>query len=93
MLKKLLFQLDTDLIPSAFDTVVGYDGGADHVMAYGGLTPQNVGAMVDGAIFTRAPKEKKYTPVRKPSSVALSPNSRARVGPSRAFTTRNTYER
>jgi hypothetical protein len=30
-------------------------------MAYGGLTPQNVGAMVDGAIFTRAPKEKKYT--------------------------------
>jgi methylenetetrahydrofolate/methylenetetrahydromethanopterin dehydrogenase (NADP+) len=60
-LKKLLFQLDTDLIPSVFDTVVGYDGGADHVMAYGGLTPQNVGAMVDGAIFTRAPKEKKYT--------------------------------
>jgi hypothetical protein len=60
-LKKLLFQLDTDLIPSVFDTVVGYDGGADHVMAYGGLTPQNVGPMVDGAIFTRAPKEKKYT--------------------------------
>ena len=30
-------------------------------MAYGGVTPQNIGAMVDGAIFTRSPKEKKYT--------------------------------
>ena len=29
-LKKLLFQLDTDPVPNTFDTVVGYDGGADH---------------------------------------------------------------
>ena len=60
-MKKLLFQLDTDAIPAAFDTVVGYDGGADHVTAYGGITPHNVGALVDGAIFTRAPKDKKLT--------------------------------
>jgi hypothetical protein len=60
-MKKLLFQLDTDPITSAFDTVVAYDGGADHVTSYGGLTPENVGALVDGAIFTRSPKEKKYT--------------------------------
>jgi hypothetical protein len=26
-MKKLLFQLDTDPIPSVFDTVVAYDGG------------------------------------------------------------------
>ena len=31
-MKKLLFQFDTDTQPSVFDTVVGYDGGADHVM-------------------------------------------------------------
>lgn len=60
-MKKLLFQIDTDPIPAVFDTVVGYDGGADHVTAYGGITPENVGAIVDGAIFTRAPKEKKHT--------------------------------
>jgi hypothetical protein len=60
-MKKLLFQLDTDPIPNTFDTVVAYDGGADHVTVHGGITPDNVGKMVDGAIFTRAPSYKKYT--------------------------------
>jgi len=60
-MKKLLFQLDTDSHPSVFDTVVGYDGGADHVAPRGGLTPDAVGALVDGAIFTRGPKDKKNT--------------------------------
>jgi len=60
-MKKLLFQIDTDPIPAVFDTVVAYDGGADHVTAYGGIDPSNVGPLVDGAIFTRAPKEKKFT--------------------------------
>ncbi|ARN82587.1 NADP-dependent methylenetetrahydromethanopterin/methylenetetrahydrofolate dehydrogenase [Methylocystis bryophila] len=61
MTKKLLFLLDTDPVPSVFDTVVGYDGGADHVIGYGGVTPENVGALVDGAIYTRGPKEKQFT--------------------------------
>jgi hypothetical protein len=60
-MKKLLFQLDTDPTPSVFDNVVCYDGGADHITAIAGVTPDNVGAMVDGAIFTRAPKDKKST--------------------------------
>lgn len=60
-MKKLLFQLDTDPHPAVFDTVVAYDGGADHVIGHGGCTPQNVRALVEGAIFTRAPKEKKNT--------------------------------
>jgi hypothetical protein len=60
-MKKLLFQLDTDPIPSVFDTVVAYDGGADHVKPYGGLNPDNVGGLIDGAIFTRSPQEKKFT--------------------------------
>ena len=60
-MKKLLFQLDTDPTPSVFDNVVCYDGGADHITAIGGVTTANVGAMVDGAIFTRAPKDKKST--------------------------------
>ncbi len=62
-MKKLLFQFDTDSHPSVFDTVVGYDGGADHVIGHGGLTPENITALVEGAIFTRAPKDKKNTAI------------------------------
>jgi hypothetical protein len=75
-MKKLLYQLDTDPHPAVFDNVVAYDGGADHVTAYGGVTPANVGSLVDGAIFTRAPKEKKFTAIfvggsRMPDGEAL----------------------
>lgn len=62
-MKKLLYQFDTDTHPAVFDNVVAYDGGADHVTAYGGITPANVGGLVDGAIFTRAPKDKKNTAI------------------------------
>jgi hypothetical protein len=60
-MKKLLYQFDTDTLPSVFDNVVGYDGGADHVSAYGGVNAENVGGLVEGAIFTRPPKDKKNT--------------------------------
>jgi len=63
MTKKLLFLLDTDPAPSIFDTVVGYDGGADHVIGYGGVNLDNVGAYVDGCIYTRGPKEKQNTAI------------------------------
>jgi hypothetical protein len=63
MTKKLLFLMDTDPAPSVFDTVVGYDGGADHVIGYGGVTLASVGALVDGTIYTRGLKEKQYTAI------------------------------
>ncbi|BCX88886.1 methylenetetrahydrofolate/ methylenetetrahydromethanopterin dehydrogenase (NADP+) [Methylomarinovum tepidoasis] len=62
-MKKLLFQFDTDSHPASFDTVVAYDGGADHVIGHANLTPDNVGPLVDGTIFTRAPKDKKNTAI------------------------------
>ena len=62
-MKKLLFQFDTDTHPSVFDTVVAYDGGADHVIGHGGLTPDNITALVEGTMFTRAPKDKKNTAI------------------------------
>ncbi|HCT98547.1 MAG TPA: methylenetetrahydrofolate dehydrogenase [Methylococcaceae bacterium] len=62
-MKKLLFQFDTDAQPSTFDVVVGYDGGADHVISYAGLTPNSIATLVDGTIFTRAPKDKKNTAI------------------------------
>lgn len=63
MTKKLLFQFDTDPTPSVFDVVVGYDGGADHITGYGNVTPDNVGAYVDGTIYTRGGKEKQSTAI------------------------------
>jgi methylenetetrahydrofolate/methylenetetrahydromethanopterin dehydrogenase (NADP+) len=62
-MKKLLYQFDTDPMPSVFDNVVAYDGGADQVTAYGGVDASNVGGLVDGTIFTRAPKDKKFTAI------------------------------
>jgi methylenetetrahydrofolate/methylenetetrahydromethanopterin dehydrogenase (NADP+) len=61
--KKLLYQFDTDALPSVFDNVVGYDGGADHISAYGGVNTKNVGGLVEGAIFTRGLKDKKHTAI------------------------------
>jgi methylenetetrahydrofolate/methylenetetrahydromethanopterin dehydrogenase (NADP+) len=60
-MKKLLYQFDTDTLPSVFDNVVGYDGGADRITAYGGVNADNVGGLVEGAIFTRPPQDKKNT--------------------------------
>ncbi len=56
-MKKLLYQFDTDTLPSVFDNVVAYDGGADHISAYGGVNAKNVGGLVEGAIFTRGLKD------------------------------------
>jgi hypothetical protein len=60
-MKKLLYQLDTDPLPSVFDNVVGYDGGADHITPLAGVSAANVGGLVEGAIFTRGPKDKQNT--------------------------------
>src|SRR5215510_13031227 len=62
-MKKLLFLFDTDPYASVFDTVVAYDGGANRVAGYANVTPDNVGALVDGTIFTRGGKEKQNTAI------------------------------
>ena len=63
MTSKLLYQFDTDTTASVFDSVVAYDGGADHVTGIGNVNPKNVLAMVDGCIYTRAPKDKQFTAI------------------------------
>ncbi len=62
-MRKLLLQLDSSPHPSVFDRVVGYDGGADEVMSYGGVTPDAVRDLVHGAIFTRGPKDLHNTAI------------------------------
>jgi methylenetetrahydrofolate/methylenetetrahydromethanopterin dehydrogenase (NADP+) len=62
-MKKLLLQLDADKHPSAFDRIVAYDAGADEVLSYGGVAPNDVAPLVHGAIFTRGPAELSRTAV------------------------------
>ena len=61
--RKLLLQLDTSPHPSVFDRVVAFDGGADEVMSYGGVTEDAVRDLVHGAIFTRGPKDLHNTAI------------------------------
>ncbi len=62
-MKKLLLHLDTDLVPSAFDQAVAYDAGVDNVIAYGGVTRDNVTPHVHGMIFTRGGKNLKNSAI------------------------------
>ena len=54
-MKKILIQLDTDLLPSSFDAIAAYDADVDVVIGYGGVTPDNLTDVVQGAIFPRGP--------------------------------------
>jgi hypothetical protein len=62
-MRKLLLQLDSSPHPSVFDRVVAYDGGADEVMSYGGVTADAVRDLVHGCIFTRGPRDLHNTAV------------------------------
>jgi hypothetical protein len=53
VMKKILLQLDTDVQPSVFDAVTAYDGGADIVLQYCAITPENVVPLLHGVMFTR----------------------------------------
>ena len=62
-MRKLLLQLDSSPHPSVFDRVVAYDGGADDVMSYGGVTADAVRDLVHGCIFTRGIKDLHNTAI------------------------------
>jgi len=61
--KRLLLQFDASPHPSVFDRVVAFDGGADEVLSYGGVTEAAVRDLVHGAIFTRGPKDLHNTAI------------------------------
>lgn len=61
MKKKLLLQLDSDSLPSAFDAVVAHDAEADALLARGGLTPGDVRNQIYGLLFTRGIPDLKYS--------------------------------
>jgi hypothetical protein len=61
--RKILVQLDTDPQPSVFDRVVAVDSGVDFLFTHHGVKPDQVQALVHGAIFTRGAKDLRSTAV------------------------------
>jgi hypothetical protein len=51
--KKVLLQLDTDEHPSAFDAIVAHDAGADVLLSYGSVKPEDARELAQDAFFTR----------------------------------------
>lgn len=62
-MRQLLLHLDTSPYASVFDRIVGFDGGADEVMCYGGVTADLVRDLVHGTIFTRGPRDLHNTAI------------------------------
>jgi hypothetical protein len=61
--RKILIQLDSDAHASVFDRVVAVDAGADEILSYSDVKPEQVRDLVHGAIFTRGPKDLKSTAI------------------------------
>ena len=59
----ILIQLDTDLQPSVFDSVVAVDSGVDQLFRHGGVTIDEVQSLVYGAIFTRGISDLRSTAI------------------------------
>ncbi len=60
---KILIQIDSDPQSSCFDRIVAYDAGVDVVVAYGGVTDDQLESLVHGAMFTRGPKDLHRTAI------------------------------
>ena len=62
-MKKILIQIDSDKIPSSFDSITALDSGVDHILSYGGVLPGEVYDIVYGAISTRGEDELKNSAI------------------------------
>lgn len=62
-MKKVLIQIDSNKIPSSFDTITAIDSGVDQILPYGGVLPGEVRDIVYGAMFTRGESELKYSAI------------------------------
>ena len=63
MSKRILLQLDSDLHPSSFDSVVAIDSGVDHLLRYGQVQVSGVVPLVHGAMFTRGGDDLRNTAI------------------------------
>ena len=55
--------MDTDPKASVFDAVVALDGGAEQLLQYSAIRPEDVRGLVHGAMYTRGPGDLKNTAI------------------------------
>ncbi|HET6341204.1 MAG TPA: methylene-tetrahydromethanopterin dehydrogenase N-terminal domain-containing protein [Gemmatimonadota bacterium] len=56
---RILIHIDHNPHPRVFDRIMSLDGGADQILAYGDVDPQDVPVLVSGALYSR-PREELY---------------------------------
>ncbi len=62
-MRKVLLQFDSDRAPSVFDAITAHDAGAEVLLQYGGVRPEEVRDLVYGAMFTRGVPDLKNSAV------------------------------
>jgi methylenetetrahydrofolate/methylenetetrahydromethanopterin dehydrogenase (NADP+) len=60
---RILIQLDHNPHARVFDRIMALDGGADHVLEYGDVEPQDVALLVSGALHSRPAGELSRTAI------------------------------
>jgi hypothetical protein len=60
---RILIQLDTDPQASVFDAVVAIDAGAERLLQYANVKPEQVRDLVHGSMYTRGPQDLKNTAI------------------------------
>lgn len=58
-MKKILIQIDSDKVPSSFESITALDTGVDHLLTYSGIIPGEVSDIVYGAIYSKEEEELK----------------------------------
>lgn len=62
-MKKILIQIDSDKIPSSFDSITALDAGVDNLLPYSGIIPGEVSDIVYGAIYSKEEEELKNSAI------------------------------
>jgi hypothetical protein len=58
---RILIHIDHNPHPRVFDRIMSLDGGADQILAYGDVDPQDVPVLVSGALYSRPLEELSRT--------------------------------
>jgi hypothetical protein len=62
-LPRILIHIDHNPHPRVFDRIMSLDGGADQILAYGDVDPQDVPVLVSGALYSRPREELSRTAI------------------------------
>jgi hypothetical protein len=62
-LPRILIHIDHNPHPRVFDRIMSLDGGADQILAYGDVDPQDVPILVSGALYSRPREELSRTAI------------------------------